>query len=160
MVRNEVTRLRSFGQYVEFQAARSGEILKAIDDVIYACCAERDQLIALTGAALEFVQALKRAESPIDQDGSILKKLEQARDSLARAYDEQAKMRESAANAPSLHEDDGVVEAFDGLLDAIAAAHNAMNDLCWAVGEHEADFDKVASGTYKSADDLLAALKG
>ncbi|NIE68210.1 hypothetical protein [Burkholderia sp. Ax-1719] len=160
MIRNEISHLRSFGQFVEFQAARSVELLAAIDDVIYACWAERDQLISLTGTAHEFIQALKRAKGPLDQDGSALVKLEAARDALGCSFEAHSELRATAAQNPELHEDDGVVEAFDGLLDALAAAHNALNDLCWALGEHEADFDKVAGGKHTSAADLIAALKG
>lgn len=160
MERTEVRRLRSFGQVVEFQASRGVDFLTKIDDTIYACCVERDQLHALVGNAQEMVQSLRRAAAPIDADGKALAMLETARDALAKAYEQHRAMRESAAKDPNLHEEDGVVEAFDGLLDALAAAHNAMNDLCWAVGEHDADFDEVLEGEFSNADDLIRALRG
>jgi hypothetical protein len=160
MIRAEVSRLRSFGQLVELQAARSIELLKVIDDTIYACSVDRDQLIELTGAALEYVQALKRVDRSIDKDGAALAKLEEGRDALAAAYEAHQATREAAASHPGLHEDDGVVEALDGLLDAMAAAHNAINDLCWALGEHEADFDAASERQYGNADDLIASLRG
>lgn len=160
MVRTEVSRLRSFGQFVEFQATRSVDLLRAIDDVIYGCCVERDQLIALTGAAHEFIQALRRVETVVDPDGTVLKNLEQARDALDAAYKAHQRRRESAARDPRLNSDDGVVDAFDGLLDAMAAAHNALNDLCWALGEHDADFDEVLDGEFASADAMIKALRG
>jgi hypothetical protein len=160
MVRTEVQRLRSFGQVVKYQALRSVDFLKQIDDTIYACCVERDLLHDLAGKAQELVQTLHRAEKAVDPDGKALKGLEAARDALASAYDQHQSMRNSAANDPALHEDDGVVEAFDNLLDAMAAAHNAMNDLCWAVGEHDADFDEILDGEFGSAEEMIAALRG
>ncbi|ALD90312.1 hypothetical protein CR3_1071 [Cupriavidus gilardii CR3] len=160
MERTEVSRLRSFGQLLEFEAHRSVDLLKAIDDTIYACCVQRDSLDHLSGLSAEFVQHLKRVEKPVDADGTILRKLEDARDAIARAYDIHQRKREAAARAPELTPDDGVVEAYDSLLDSLAAAHNITNELCWALGEHDADFDEIVDGEFTSADDLIGALRG
>lgn len=160
MVRTEVSRLRSFGQLLEFEANRSIDLLKAIDDTIYACCVMRDQLDSLTGISAEFVQSLKRAVAPLDPEGTVLRKLEEGRDALSVAYEEHKRKREAAARAPELSSDDGVVEAYDGLLDSLAAAHNATNELCWALGEHDADFDEVLEGEFTSADGMIEALRG
>ncbi len=160
MIRSEVSRLRSFGQLVEFEANRSVELLKAIDDTIYACCVLREQVDALAGAAAEQIQAIKRADGSIDPDGKILRQLEQGRDALNASYETLLKKRNLAAQAPQLKSDDGVIEAIDILLDAVSAAHNVVNDLCWELGEHEADLDTVLEGEYSSADDLIKALRG
>lgn len=160
MVRTEISRLRSFGQLLEFEALRSVDLLKAIDDTIYACCLLRQQVDALTGASEEFIQALKRAKNPIDPDGSVLRQLEEGRDALDVAYKAHQRKREAAAQAPDLSPDDGVVEAYDSLLDSLAAAHNSTNELCWALGEHDADFDEVVEGEFASADDMIKALQG
>lgn len=160
MERTEVSRLRSFGQLLEHEAHRSLDLLKAIDDTIYACDVQRDAIDLLAGKAGEFVQLLKRLEKPVDQDGRVLQKLEEARDALARTYAVYQRKRASAAADPALRPDDGVVDAFDSLLDALASAHNVTNELCWALGEHDADFDAVVEGDFTSAEELIGALRG
>jgi hypothetical protein len=160
MVRTEVSRLRSFGQLLEFEALRSVDLLKAIDDTIYACCVQRDKLDHLSGLSAEFIQHLKRVDGPIDPSGEILRELEKARDAIMDAYKIHEKKRAAAAAAPELTPDDGVVEAYDSLLDSLAAAHNVTNELCWALGEHDADFDEVLEGEFTSAEDMIKALRG
>jgi hypothetical protein len=158
MVTMEVSTLRSFGQRVEFEAARSVELLKAIDDTIYACAVFKDTTDALVKEAHNLIASLKRLDRPIDTDGAALKNLETARDALGAAYQRFTAMRESARRDTRLSDEDGVVEAFDTLLDCIADAHNTVNELCWAVGEHDADFDKPLEGEFESADDLFKAM--
>lgn len=160
MIRSEVSRLRSFGQLVEFEANRSVELLKAIDDTIYACCVLRDQVDALAGAAAEQIQAIKRADGPIDPDGKILRQLEHGRDAFSSSYEALLKKRNLAAQAPELTPDDGVVEAIEMLMDSVSAAHNTVNELCWVLGEHDADRDEVLDGVYSTAEDLIKVLRG
>ncbi|WP_150574529.1 hypothetical protein [Pandoraea aquatica] len=156
---DEVSKLRSFGQFVGFEAARSVDLLKAIDDTIYACEQQRRMMEQFTGAAGEFVQSLKRTDHAIDEDGSVLAALEAARDAIHQVYAQHKRKREAAAGDHRLCEDDGVVDAYDQLLDGIASAHTALNDLCWALGEHEADFDKVLEGEFSTAEELIEALE-
>lgn len=160
MIRSEVSRLRSFGQLVEFEANRSVELLKAIDDTIYACCVLREHVDTLAGAAAEQIQAIKRADGPIDPDGKILRQLEHGRDAFSSSYETLLKKRNLAAQAPELNPDDGVVEAIEMLMDSVSAAHNIVNELCWVLGEHEADRDEVLEGEYSTAEDLIKALRG
>lgn len=157
---DEVSKLRSFGQFVGFEAARSVDLLKAIDDTIYACEQLRRMMEQFTGAAGEFVQSLKRTDHAVDKDGEGLAELERARDAIQELYDIQQRKRAAACADGRLHADDGVVEAYDQLLDGIAATHAALNDLCWALGEHESDFDEVLEGEFTSADELIGALRG
>ncbi|WP_420955248.1 hypothetical protein [Burkholderia gladioli] len=156
----EISHLRSFGEVVAFRADRSVDFLRMIEDTIYACCVERDEHNSLAGAALTFAQRIKRLDAPVDADGVILAKLEKGRDALGAAYEAHKEKRQAAVDDPDLDEDDGVVEAYDDLLDALAAAHNAVNELCWALGEHSAEFSPVLEGEFFSAEDLLASLRG
>jgi hypothetical protein len=114
----------------------------------------------MTGSAFELVERLKRAVTPVDLSGDALTALEEARDALLDAYNALWILRQAAVGDPQPSPEDRVVEASDELLDAAAAAHHAMNDLCWALGEHDADFDKPLDGVYTSADELITALKG
>lgn len=155
---SEISRLQSFGEIVAFRADRSVEFLKMIEDTIYACCVERDEYNTLAGSALTFAQRIKRFEAPVDPDGVVLAKLEKGRDALGAAFDAHKDMRQAAVDDPNLHDEDGVVEAYDGLLDALAAAHNAVNELCWALGEHEADFDAPTRTRFDNVDDMFAAM--
>jgi hypothetical protein len=158
MVTMQINTLRSFGQRVEFEATRSVELLKAIDDTIYACAVFKDTINAIAKEAHTLIVSLKHVDGPIDKDGSSLKNLETARDALGAAYGRFAAMRESAGQDSRLSADDGVVEAFDSLLDCVADAHNIINELCWAVGEHDADLDTPLEGEFESADDLFKAM--
>lgn len=159
MIHTEISRLRSFGQLVEVDATRSLHLLKAIDDTLFACHAACGPLNQLTETSFDLIERLKRVDSPVDENGSALKVLENGRAALARAYEvHQARKRESL-EALKPDESDGVVEAYDELLDAIASAHNAVNALCWALGEHDADYDEVAGTGFTSADELIHALR-
>lgn len=159
MKTSAVSQLSSFGQLVEFQAARSLDLMRAIDDAIYACNAQRDMLKDLTGKAHELIQVLRRCNGSLDPNRDIQANLERGRDALEEVYKVFAQKRASAASDPKLTQEDGVVEAFDHLLDATAAAQNAINDLAWHLGEHEADLDGTADGVFTSADDLIKALR-
>lgn len=158
MVTMEVRTLRSFGQRVEFEATRSVDLLKAIDDTIYACAVLKETISALATEAHNQIGNLKRADSPADPDGSIQQKLEAARDSLAALYKMFVTRRDSAHNDKRLSDEDGVVDAYDQLLDTIADTHNVMNELCWVVGEQAAEYDKPLEGEFESADDLFKAM--
>lgn len=160
MVRTEVSRLRSLGQLVEFEAARSIDLLKAIDDTVFAVCQLHDRVDAFAGSASELLQALKRAEHPLDPDGSLLKILESARDSMHDLYEKVAGQLDRVHRSPNVQPEDGLVEAYQRLLDSMAAAHNNLNELCWAIGEHDVDFDEVLEGEFNSADDLIKSLRG
>ncbi|WP_155121881.1 MULTISPECIES: hypothetical protein [Burkholderia cepacia complex] len=160
MIRMEVSRLRSFGQLVEFEASRSVDLIKAIDDTIYAVCKLRDQADTLAGEAAELIQSIKRAEGSIDADGEILRLLEHGRDALHTSYESLLRKKDAASRAPELKSEDGLVEAYEVLLDSVSAAHNIVNELCWTLGEHEAELDEVMDGEYSSAEDLIKALRG
>jgi hypothetical protein len=160
MVRTEVSRLRSLGQLVEFEAARSLDLLKAIDDTVFAVCQLRNRVDEFAGSASELLQALKRAEQPLDPDGSLLRVLESARDSVHDLYGKVAGQLDRVRQSPQVQPEDGLIEAYQRLLDSMAGAHNILNDLCWAIGEHDADFDEVLEGEFTSAEDLIKALRG
>lgn len=160
MKRTDVTRLRSFSQKIEYKASRSLDLLKAIDDTIDACDALREIVTPVPGEVQQFLATLEEADRAVDRDGLILAKLEHARDFLGEAYRERLGRRASAAADPELNEDDGVVEAYDHLLSALEEAHNSLNELCWALGEHDADYDEVLDGEFSSAEDLITAMHG
>ncbi|MGN4069455.1 hypothetical protein ACS0Y7_33140 [Burkholderia gladioli] len=156
----DASHLRSFGQLVALEAARGLDLLKAIDDSIYAVSKLRGQAEGFAGEAAELIQMVKRINEPFDQDGAILRKLESARDSLHSSYLVVKEGRDVVARATSLKPEDGLVEAHDSLLDAIASAHNLVNELCWEVGEKSAEFSTVLEGEFSSASDFLASLRG
>lgn len=147
MIRNEGERLRSFGRFVEFQTTRGIALLGAVDDVKYAYWVVWAEMISLIPCFVhKFIRELSREKGRFDEDGSALAALEAARDAVGRSFEAHVKLRSAAAHATEQ-------------LDALATAHSALNGLCWALGEHEADFDKIADGRHESAAALIAALK-
>jgi hypothetical protein len=56
------------------------------------------------------------------------------------------------------HASDDIVEDYDALLVALASLHNSFNALAWEIGEHDAETDVLAPGSFGSADDLFTAI--
>lgn len=150
--------LRSFSQVIAFEAGRSIGIINAVDDIIYASKAAREALDAITGKTYEFILQLQRLEGAVDKDRSILNSLEKSRDVHARVFDDLTAMRERVLLAAGDQDDEGMLAAYDAVLDALAATHNALNDFCWALSEHEADFEEPVPGTFTNAEDLFSAI--
>lgn len=144
-------------------SARSLELLRAIEATVEVNTFLYD---VLEQSAVQFTTAIEavcepRGDriDPVDADGSIQTMLETALDNLGQLSDTTKDKRISAVADKKLRNDDGVVETFDRLLAAIDEAHCLLNELNWAIIEHDAELSPLSgTGPFGSAEDVVKAL--
>jgi hypothetical protein len=155
----EAIELRMLNQMVGSIVRRDLNLLKTIDRTIDALREEKAKMDLHERMIAGQIERIKKINRVIDEDGSLISMLEETRDIFA-AFHAKLKMKcDSARNAPELKPEDGVVEAYCDIIESAASLHNTINDLCWVIGEHDADFDKVVpGGPYKTPEELFAAL--
>ena len=73
-------------------------------------------------------------------------------------YDIQVAKRQCAVDDPRLKEMGRIVESYNALLEQVAAFYNNVNSLAWIIGEHIAEFDEVAPGSFADAQELFKAI--
>jgi hypothetical protein len=155
---DEIT-LRKLNQMVGSVAKRDLTLLNEIDGTIDCLRDAKAEMDLYAQMTLAQVERVKNAANVLDENGSIINILEQSRDVFGELHSKLAAKSDAARTDPNLNPEDGVFEAYCDLMNSVAELHNAINELCWAIGEHDADFDPVApGGPYKTADELLAAL--
>jgi len=155
---HEASKFRALNRIVG-ATARDLDLLEAIDKTIAVLDLIKEQMSYHTNTVRGEIVRVRGYAKVIDEDGSIVKSLEETRDLLGSVHAKFVRKCESAKRSEELCEDDGVVEAYYDMLNAAADLHNAINSLCWAIGEHDADFDEpLPGGPYTSSDDLFAAL--
>lgn len=156
----ETHKFRALSRMVDAAARRDLNLLNLIDKTVDALCESKAEMDYHADTISREVARVKLLPHVIDADGSVVEMLEKARDAMGNIHGALRKKCDSARHSLQLRPDDGVVEAYCAIIDSAAALHNAINDLCWAIGEHDADFDTVVpGGPYTNANDLIAALE-
>ncbi|AWB32686.1 hypothetical protein DBV39_02000 [Orrella marina] len=96
----------------------------------------------------------------LDESGEIQTSFEQTLDAISMIIDQQRAARESAVRDRELNHEDGVVESFDRFISALIEAHDLINELKWAIMEHDADRSPSSGkGPFRSAKELLASFQ-
>lgn len=142
-------------------ARRSLDLLRDIETTIQALCYERARLEALakfTHSAAERMRSVKRVK-PLDPDGKAEKKLLKAQEITRDLYNRLIEKRQYARQDDRLTEEDGVVEEYTRNIAVVADLHNGLNELRWAIGEHDADLAKGSGPILGSAEELEGFLK-
>lgn len=147
----------SFGREVEEEGLRSLDLLRAIDKTISSVNRLAAQLHADAGFAEKLISALKDINDEIDPEGSISEQLEKAQTTVNKLYDNLIIRRESSREDERLSDEDGIEDAYTEVIAAAADLQNNLNDLRWAINEHDADLSKT-SKTYTNAKELLKDL--
>lgn len=141
-------------------AQRNLHLLRAINDTLESLGADAAFFTALAKEIERFDEFL-RSEQPsvrVDADGRVVGSLEEAIRICERMHDVLSRKRVAAQGDPQLREEDGVVDAFDDCLDAVAQLHHATTDLREWIITHDAILEAPLPGTFDSVDDLLHAL--
>ena len=133
-------------------------LLRKIEETIDAVLAKTEEMKLVCHVISDEIGRLTNEPTTIDPTGEIVRMLETARDRMPEIYAHFTGKWDAAKADKNLHDDDGVVYAYCELMETTANLHNALNDLCWAVGEHDADLDKTALGSFNSAEELFAAM--
>jgi hypothetical protein len=138
--------------------ARDLGTLDAIDRTVDELNTHRSLLRFHTAIIRKQIDDVRDYPEPIDIDGAILKRLEGLRDKIGQIHSVLLSRFEGIRNAPTVDPEDGLVEALNETICVTADMHNAMNDLCWAVGEHDADFEQRTGKKYTSVDEMFSDL--
>lgn len=146
------------------ESARSLELLRAIEITVQVnemLSESFEQIARRFTQAVEAICGRKVdvTKGPIDADSTIRASLETTLDILNQLGLRIESGRRSALIDDDLRHDDGVVESFDRTISAISEAHAILNELNWAIMEHDADHAPLSGkGPFKTVDELLAAI--
>lgn len=151
----EIRALKAFGRQVLGDAARDLDLLRAIDSTLDMLDIEMGRVEQLNHAAEKFIDTIGEAPGPIESDIDLVALFDKARDSVGEAHALLKRRHQSAINDPNLRDEDGIAEAYACLIEATAEFHNHLNALSWAIGEHNADFDKPTGKAYADIEDML-----
>ncbi len=135
---------------------RSLQLLRAIDNTILWVNRLAAQLHSDANFAEKLTAVLKDIDGEIDRDGLISEQLEKAQASVNELYNVLIKKREYGRDDEMLS-DDGIEDAYTEVIAVASDLHNNLNDLRWAINEHDADLSKT-SKTYTNAKELLKDL--
>lgn len=125
------------------RAQRSLRLLRQIEDTISALCYERRLFEAMAKFVHEICEDIKHRKpvQPIDPHGTVWENLEKAQAAMKRLYETMVEKREYARNDPDLTEEDGVADEYTRSIAVVADLHNGINELRWAIGEHDAELE-------------------
>lgn len=155
--------LRDFGKRVLSGAARELSYLQAIEQTLDALLWDQKVLKMAAEFAVETSDRIKRTEpkEQLDKDGSLVGLFGQAQAKVEEYYLALIKKRDAALADPALTEEDGVAEAYTDTIALAADLHNALNDLRWAIMEHDAALSPTDGKTYgaENLEGLFAELK-
>lgn len=160
MEAQEHRKLRAINRLVGEMADRDLDILKRIGKKIDSLRDDEAVMRIHAETIARHIPLIGSLPVALDKDGTLVAMFERTRDVLAEMHEILSKRCESARTAPELKPEDGVVEAYCEVMVTTAHLHDMVNELCWTIGEHDADFDVVApGGPYSSVDQLMAALR-
>jgi hypothetical protein len=146
----------SLGASIEFVAGRDLKTLREVDGAVDKLRDHRGILEFHTDNVHREIGIVKNHSEIFDEDGSLVKRLEQLRDKVGDIHGELRAQYCTTQQTLELRPDDDLMQAYCDIINATADLHNAINDLCWAIGEHDADYDKPTGKSYKSAAEMFA----
>lgn len=121
-------------------AVRTLDLLRDIDGTIEAI-SHHCQLI--NAAANSFVAVKEKIASgeasKLIPEENVVPVLESLQDSLVKSYEESKAKMQCAINDPRLSDEDGVVDAYARLLDALTSLNTMTEELRWSILESNAD---------------------
>lgn len=158
METHEVTKLRTLGK-----------ILDVLADHILQTRYEGDAALSIVtenAAALELhtdmvfreIDHVQNVKTQIDHDGNLIRSLEDTRNKFAGIHETLLAKYNAMSSDGKDQGGADLLGAYGTLTKATADLHNVINDLCWHIGEHDADFDKPMPGSFGNAEDLFASM--
>lgn len=151
----EIRRLAAFGNQILVDTERGLALLQTVDPTLAVLNTDRRRVEQMNRAAGIFVEQIKDAPGPIASDTDLIELFDKVRDYLGNAHQLLEARRHEALNMPSRRKHDGVAEAYALLIGATAELHNRLNELSWAIGEHNADFEKPTGKAYTDIEDMF-----
>lgn len=148
--------IRTFGNRVRADSARSIALLKAIDETLCALNSEEKQFDLFLENAHEFLDRINDAEEQgtIDAEGKVAHSLERAQNELSQYIDLLNEKLGYAKADFRLTGDDGIEDAYGRLIATIEELHDTVNTLRWAIGEHDVDNEPRENRKAYDVEDL------
>lgn len=135
----ERTELREFSAGVQADAARSLELLRAIESTLVWLERLTGQLRTDAAFAEKVDAGLEKIIGVIDPDNSIQGALEATQQDVEKLYQVLIEKRHHGRNDHQLNEEDGIEDAYTDAIAQAAELQNAINTLRWNIGEHDTD---------------------
>ena len=155
---SETIELCIFGREVRDDSTRSLDLLRAIDATLANLARLRKKLDADTEFAAGLLDALtaKQGRPPIDPDDKLCEVLLEAQRGVERLHATLLSKQRSAETDADLRDEDGIADVYAEVVASAAALHNKLNDLRWAVGEHDADLETPSEQTLSTSAEIDA----
>jgi len=143
------------------ESLRSLQVLRAIEDTISALTYDRKFYKEFAEVAEGFAKNVKGGNPVkiLDPNGDLEATLARAQQAAKDLYESLITRRSLAEEDPEVNDEDELVDEFTRTISVLADLHNKINDLRWAVGEHDADLEKPGSKHLKNAAEIEDALK-
>lgn len=161
MSATELRKLGAFGRQVkdEFSTIREIVLLDQIEETMDALAYETVKFQSMALMTDHFIESLQKCSTPDVQAFTALEALfVKCRDLVEKYHVTQIAQRQCAIEDSRLTSEDGIVDAYDALLQEIAELHNNMNSLAWIIGEHLAEAESALPGSFDSAEKLFEAM--
>lgn len=149
--------LRLFGRYMSDQTSRSLDLLRDIENTVFAVgriAAEADDFycafVAMTAGVTHFTDPFPHDLE--NEFGVTQERLEALHHGMQRR-------RESAVRDARLNDDDGVCDVYARAIESVDRLHGCIEDLRWSIMSHNAIHDGSDPGPeLTTADDVGAFL--
>ena len=147
----------SSGQ-VQAQAARTIAFLHLIESTIQRLTSNTEFLRTAAREVERFNVSIRASEPlrPLDPEGRACLLLDQAAETAERVYNRAVRECESARGDGRLTSDDGVVDAFEAEVEAVADFHNQVVEMREAVLLHNARALGPSGRVYADVDEMFA----
>ena len=148
--------LTTLGNDVEKAAHRSLDLLKAIESTLDALCYDEKVYNAFAGFAHQALDRIRKMKpiKAIDPDGTVAETLLKAQTATKAVYERLMVKHRSAVKDVRLTEEDGIAGEYQQLITIVADLHDCLNDLRWAVGEHDAELYAARGPVLTSIEDI------
>lgn len=145
---------------VQAVAARNLQLLQAIENTVNRLGSDTKLLGGIADGFAELMEAVQKSNSdnPLDPQGFVCTSLQNSSDAASRIYARATGARQSACDDKALRPDDGVVEAFDEYLAAVASVHDLIEQIKDWIEIHDAALEPSTGVTYSDVNALFEAL--
>ncbi len=155
MLTIEINCLQDFGRFAKSEIQRHLKSLRDIESTIDELLRIKTATDALAVSANEWRKTILSLSEPMDPNGMAILGLNAAQRACQITYESLQIRRDNAVRASELHADEGVIETYNAVLDATAYLCNSLNELCWALGEHDADFEQPTGKHYTDIEEMF-----
>lgn len=133
----------SAAELMSVGAVRSLDLLRAIDGTIEALSHHTQLFQSAQRVFSEVLKAISAESAPRTiREEDLIPALEALQDALKRSFQDCSRKMDCAIRDPRLSDDDGVVDAYQILLDALSGLNTTAENLRWGILENNADVEK------------------